>query len=72
MLCKDRNGGHFLERPNVLAICGCDFQLWFVLHLFLPMVASCQVDSILLSSDVDDELKQLAGHCCEQVFVADP
>lgn len=32
----------------------------------------CEVDSILLSSDVDDELKRLAGQCCEQIFIADP
>ncbi|CAL1155708.1 unnamed protein product [Cladocopium goreaui] len=30
-----------------------------------------KVDSILLSSDVDDELKRLAGQCCEHIFIAD-
>lgn len=31
-----------------------------------------KVISILLSSDVEEEHKELAGRCCDQVFIADP
>ena len=41
-------------------------------HLLRTFSLCCKVDSILLSSDVDDELKRLAGQCCEQIFIADP